>query len=95
MDVRDYPTIVYLNGKPITKTIKNNHAKTIANLLKKAGYKTSQISLRGVKKMTKRRKRRSSNRKTYKKKSSAKNKAHGRPVYKVKGGYRLGRKKRR
>lgn len=31
-------------------------------------------------------------RKTFKKKSSAKRKAHGRKVYKVKGGWRLGKK---
>lgn len=34
-------------------------------------------------------------RKTYKKKSSAKRKAHGGSVYKVKKGYRVSRKKRR
>jgi len=33
-------------------------------------------------------------RKTFKKKTSAKRKAHGRSVYKVKGGYRVGRAKR-
>ena len=33
-------------------------------------------------------------RKTFKKKSTAKAKAHGRSVYKVKGGYRLSCKKR-
>lgn len=31
-------------------------------------------------------------RKTYKKKSTAKKKAKGRSVYKVKGGYRLGKR---
>jgi len=42
------------------------------------------------------RKRRSSGRKTYKKKSSAKSKAgKGRGVYKVKGGWRIGKRKRR
>lgn len=34
-------------------------------------------------------------RKTYKKKSSAKRKAKGRSVYKVKGGYRIGKSKKR
>ena len=35
-------------------------------------------------------------RKKFKKKTSAKRAAHGRPVYKVKGGYRIGcRRKRR
>jgi len=43
--------------------------------------------------MAKRRKRRKSKRKTYKKKASAKKAAHGRSVYKVKGGYRLGKKR--
>ena len=38
------------------------------------------------------RKRRKSSRKTFKKKGSAKKAAHGRSVYKVKGGYRLGKK---
>lgn len=32
-------------------------------------------------------------RKTFKKKSTARRKAHGRSVYKVKGGYRLAKKK--
>ncbi len=44
--------------------------------------------------MAKRRRKRSQ-RKTYKKKTSAKNAAKGRPVYKVKGGWRIGRRKRR
>ena len=34
-------------------------------------------------------------RKTFKKKSTAHRKAHGRSVYKVKGGYRLAKKKSR
>jgi hypothetical protein len=34
-------------------------------------------------------------RKTFKKKASAKRKAHGRSVYKVRGGYRIGKAKRR
>jgi len=38
-------------------------------------------------------KRRKSGRKTFKKKGSAKKAAKGRSVYKVKGGYRLGKKK--
>ena len=39
-------------------------------------------------------KRKSSHRKTFKKKTSAKRKAHGKSVYKVKGGYRISRRKR-
>lgn len=39
--------------------------------------------------------RRKSGRKTFKKKSSAKNAAHGRSVYKVKGGYRISRARKR
>ncbi len=39
------------------------------------------------------RRRRKSTRKTYKKKSTAKNKASGRPVYKVKGGWRIGKRR--
>lgn len=42
------------------------------------------------------RKRRKSSRKTYKKKSTAKNKAgRGRSVYKVRGGWRIGKRRRR
>jgi len=40
----------------------------------------------------KKRKVRSSRRKTYKKKSTAKRAARGRPVYKVKGGWRIGKR---
>ena len=39
------------------------------------------------------RRRRKSGRKTYKKKGSAKRAAHGRSVYKVKGGWRIGKRK--
>lgn len=38
-------------------------------------------------------KRRKSGRKTFKKKGSAKKAAHGRSVYKVKGGYRIGKRR--
>jgi len=38
---------------------------------------------------------RKSGRKTFKKKGSAKRAAHGRGVYKVKGGYRISRVKKR
>ena len=42
------------------------------------------------------RKRRKSGRKTYKKKSSAQNaRKNGQGVYKVKGGYRIGKRKKR
>jgi hypothetical protein len=53
----------------------------------KGGYKIM------AKRKKKRKKRRRSTRKTYKKKSTAKNKAgKGRSVYKVKGGWRIGRR---
>jgi len=42
-----------------------------------------------------RRKRRKSGRKTYKKKGTAQRAARGRSVYKVKGGYRISRGKKR
>ena len=34
-------------------------------------------------------------RKTYKKKSSARRKAHGRSIYKVRGGWHIGKRKRK
>ena len=41
-----------------------------------------------------RKKRKTSGRTTFKKKTSAKTAARGRPVYKVKGGWRIGRRRR-
>lgn len=43
--------------------------------------------------MARRKRRRKSTRKTYKKKSTAKRAARGRPVYKVKGGWRIGKRR--
>ncbi len=44
MDVRDTPTIVCLDGKPVSMVVKNRHAKTLAIMFKKTGYNESQIS---------------------------------------------------
>ncbi len=45
--------------------------------------------------MAKRRRKKKLGRKTYRLKGTAKRAAKGRPVYKVKGGWRIGRRKRR
>jgi hypothetical protein len=49
MDVRDTPTIVLLDKEPVSKVVKNRHAKTIIELFKKAGYSQDRLSLRIVK----------------------------------------------
>jgi len=43
MDIQNVPTKIFLKGKPITKWIKNKDAKTIATMLRKNGYKESDI----------------------------------------------------
>ncbi len=45
--------------------------------------------------MAKKRRQRKSSRKTYRLKRTAKKAARGRPLYKVKGGWRIGKRKRR
>jgi len=44
MDIRDRPTVVNYDGKPVTKVVKNSDAKTIAIMLKMAGYNESKIT---------------------------------------------------
>lgn len=50
MDVCDTPTIVLLDGKPISKIVKNREAKTLIDIFKQAGYSEKRLSLQIVKK---------------------------------------------
>ena len=49
MDIQDTPTKVLLDGKPVSKIVKNRHAKTLIELFKKAGYSQKRLSLQVVK----------------------------------------------
>ena len=49
MDIRDTPTIVLLDGKPVSKVVKNRVAKTLIDIFKKAGYSEKRLGLKIVK----------------------------------------------
>lgn len=46
MDVRDTPTIVCIDGKPVSEVVKNMTAKTLILMFREAGYTENQLSFR-------------------------------------------------
>ncbi len=49
MDICDMPTILLLDGKPVTKIIKNKDAKLLWTAFTMAGYEEARLSLKIVK----------------------------------------------